>query len=54
VVVLHVLRWTLCPSPGLRALLDATSRGRLSFTEHGRRIPQSRRLSVLLKHWILG
>jgi hypothetical protein len=54
---MHALRQALCPSPGLRALLVATSRGELrrSLDDGPRaRVPQPARFRDLLKHWILG
>jgi hypothetical protein len=56
-VVVHALRNALCPSPGLLALMAATSRGEIGRQlndRHRTRVSQSVRLSDLLEHWILG
>jgi hypothetical protein len=57
VVFIHALRQSLCPSPGLLALLQATASGELLKTlDDGkrRRVTQSVTLPELLKDWILG
>jgi hypothetical protein len=55
--LVHALRQALCPSPGLLALLAATSRGdlRRSLDDGPRcRVAQPVRLHDLLKRWLLG
>src|ERR1700737_5530563 len=56
-VLVHALRQALCPSPGLLALIAATSRGDLhrSLDDGPRsRVAQPARFRDLLKRWILG
>lgn len=56
-VLVHALRQALCPSPGIRFLLEATTRGELPRRLHDgkrRRKTQALTMRDLLKHWILG
>ena len=56
-VFIHALRHTLCPSPGLVALMHATVRGDLSIDLNDatrRRQEQALSLVSLLGRWILG
>ena len=56
-VLVPALRQALCSSPGLLALLTATSRGDLRRALDDRprcRLAQPARLHGLLRHWILG
>jgi hypothetical protein len=56
-VLVHALRQSLCPSPGLFTLVEMAMRGDIGghLGDHcNSRALQSSRLLVLLKHWILG
>ena len=56
-MLVHAMRQALCPSPGLLALIEATTTGELQKTlDDGKRqrVTQSVTLRDLLRDWILG
>lgn len=56
-VFVHAFRYALCPTPGLVALVNATTSGELARTLNDaprRRFNQTDQLHTILKRWLLG